>query len=533
MGGTTDTALVADTDPSDPDNVYMIAYENANQMAGKLKNFQSMVSGDGSMGIDKFVNDVYFLNYFKVNFSTGESDIIVTGTPETIEYITDGRGHVIGRIDRTSDVMDHFYVGEREVAKYDVHAGSKIEIAGLAPGGSSILAISYGEGDKRTLYNYQFGSSTLGGVYFSDPVYDVGGLLTDDWTNQISGVSWVDDKVQVKYFDPKIEHIEERIEHALPGQSVKVVSWDKTGQNYVIEADGPKNPDTFYLFSPQGGQLSIIASSYPDLTAADLGEERAIVYKSKDGTTIHAYLTLPPGKPAKNLPTVVLPHGGPEARDGIGFDYLAQFLASRGYAVIQPNFRGSFGYGAAFRDAGDGQWATGVLDDINGGTEQLIKDGIADPKRICIFGWSYGGYAALAAATFTPEHYACAASMAGVSDLQRNLDRVRDNYGEHSQALSIWEKRMGATIFEGDKLAAMSPASHADQVKAPILLMHSDKDITVYVDQSEDEQSALERAGKSVQFVKLEGDDHYLFHAETRIQMMKALEAFLAQHIGT
>ena len=164
---------------------------------------------------------------------------------------------------------------------------------------------------------------------------------------------------------------------------------------------------------------------------------------------------------------------------------------------------------------------------------QLIKDGVADPKRICIFGWSYGGYAALAAATFTPDLYACAASFAGVSDLQRDLNRTRTDYGEYSQALAIWEKRMAASISDSDKLAAQSPALHADRVKAPILLMHSDKDVTVNLEQSEEERDALERAGKKVQFVKTEGDDHYLLHTATRVQMLRTVEAFLAENIGT
>lgn len=532
-GGTTDTAAIADSDPADPDNVYMIAYESAAQMEGNHRNFQSLVTEDSSVSTEKWVADVYYLNYFKVNVNTGDSEILVRGTPETVNYFTDGKGHVIGRIDRTSDLMDHYYVGEREVAKYDVSRGDKIAVIGLGPDGTTMLAGSYGTGDNYSIYDYQFGASKIGDVRFSVPGLDLDDYVRDPYTHRIAGVSWIDDKVQFKYFDPVVDHVRERLERALPGQSIQIVSYDRAGENYVVRADAPRTPETYYIFSPKGGQLSLIGTSYPGLTSSDLGEQKAYPYKSKDGTPIHAYLTLPPGKPAKNLPTVILPHGGPEDRDEIRFDYLAQFLASRGYAVLQPNFRGSSGYGAHFRDAGDGQWASGVLDDINGGTEQLIKDGIADPKRICIFGWSYGGYAALAAATFTPEHYACAASMAGVSNLQRDLDRVRSDYGEYSQALSIWEKRIGARVTEGSKLAALSPASHADQVRAPILLMHSDKDVTVYVEQSEDEESALKSAGKTVQFVRLEGDDHYLLHSETRIQMLKTLEAFLAQHIGS
>jgi dipeptidyl aminopeptidase/acylaminoacyl peptidase len=311
-----------------------------------------------------------------------------------------------------------------------------------------------------------------------------------------------------------------------------VISRDAAAANYVIQADGPKNPTTYYLFNAKAGQLSIVGTAYPTLTAADLGDERPYVYKSQDGTDIHAYLTLPPGKAPKNLPVVVFPHGGPADRDALGFDWWAQFMASRGYAVLQPNFRGSNGYGVKFRDAGDGQWTGKVLEDINGGLQQLVRDGIADPKRACIVGASYGGYAALAAATFTPNLYACAVSYAGMSDLALDLDHTARDSGDHSQALTIWEKREGASRFEAGKLAAISPASHADQVKAPILLIHSDKDVTVYIEQSEREQSALQSAGKSVQFVKLEGDDHLLRQSAARIQMLKAIEPFLAAHIG-
>ncbi|HKD21194.1 MAG TPA: alpha/beta fold hydrolase [Rhizomicrobium sp.] len=531
--GTTDTAAIADMDPADPDHVYMVAYESGNEMGGgNQKNFQSLGSEGTPFASEKWVNDVFYLNFFKVSVSTGDSEIILHGTPETIRFVTDGRGHVIGRIDRTADLIDHFYVGAREVAKYDASKGDKLNIVGLTPDGNSLLAVSYGDKDFQSLFGYQFGSAGLGTEYFSTNGHDIDGLFKNEWTGRISGVAWMDDKMEYKYFDPNVQRIKERIEKALPGQSIEIVSSDQAQQNFVVRADAPKNPETFYLFTPKSGQLSIVGSAYPGLTAADLGEERAYPYASKDGTPIHSYLTLPPGKPAKNLPTIVLPHGGPEDRDLIRFDWLAQFFASRGYAVLQPNFRGSSSYGIKFRDAGDGQWNTGVLDDINAGTEQLIKDGIADPKRVCIFGWSYGGYAALAAATFSPNLYACAGSFAGVSDLQRMLDRTKSDYGEHSQDLAIWEKRMGASISDGSKLAALSPVRHADQVKAPILLMHSDKDVTVYFEQSEAERDALESAGKSVQFVKMEGDDHYLLHTETRVQMLKTVEAFLAQHIG-
>jgi dipeptidyl aminopeptidase/acylaminoacyl peptidase len=530
--GARDTAGIVDKDPADPDHVYMIAYETADQMAGKLRNFNSFVA-EGNSQSEKFVNDVYFLNFFKVSVSTGDTELVFHGRPETIEYVTDGRGHIVGRIDRTSDLKDHYLIGAREVATYDATGGDLLQIEGIAADGTQLTAASYGQSNTWGLYGYQFGSSSLGAPLFSDANYDMTYAFKDEWTGHVGGVSWIGDKVEYKYFDPAIEHIKTRIEHVLPGQSIAVISRDQASANFVIRAEAPKSPTTFYLFNTPTGQLSIVGSSYPSLTAADLGDEKPYLYKSADGTDIHSYLTLPPGRLAKNLPTIILPHGGPADRDELQFDWLAQFLASRGYAVLQPNFRGSDGYGVKFRDAGDGQWTGKVLEDINGGRAQLIKDGIADPKRVCIMGASYGGYAALAAATFTPDLYACAISYAGPSDLQRDLSRVKRDYGEHSQALSVWEKREGARISDTTKLEAMSPAMHANQVKAPILLIHSDKDVTVYLEQSEEERDALQSAGKTVQFVKLEGDDHNLRESATRIQMLKATEAFLAQHLGT
>jgi dipeptidyl aminopeptidase/acylaminoacyl peptidase len=527
----TNTANIVGQDPADPDHIFTQAVVSNTQMASdrlSANPFQNDQIGHS----EKFVNDDYFLSIFKVDVATGESKLVLHGSVNTVKFVTDGRGHVIGRIDRTEDLKDHYMIGAREVATYDAKGGDILSIEGVAFDGSSLTASSYGAGDTRGLYAYQFGAANVGAPLFSDPAYDLESVIPDDWTSRVGGVSWIDDKVEYKYFDPAVEHIKQRIEHALPGLSVAVISRDQTSTNFVISADGPKSPTTYYIFNAPAGQLSIVGSSYPGLTAADLGEERPYVYKSKDGTDIHAYLTLPPGKASKNLPTVIFPHGGPEDRDAVGFDWWAQFMASRGYAVLQPNFRGSLGYGARFRDAGDGQWTGKVLEDINGGLEQMIKDGIADPKRVCIVGASYGGYAALAAATFTPDHYACAASYAGMSDLALDLERTARDFGEHSQELSIWEKREGTTRSDSSKLAAMSPASHADMVKAPILLMHSEKDVTVYLEQSEREQSALQSAGKSVQFIKLEGDDHKIRQSATRIQMLKSLETFLAAHIG-
>lgn len=204
-------------------------------------------------------------------------------------------------------------------------------------------------------------------------------------------------------------------------------------------------------------------------------------------------------------------------------------MASRGYAVLQPNFRGSSGYGGKFLLAGDGEWGGKVQDDVQAGVRKLIADGIADPKRICIVGASYGGYMALAGATFSPDLYACAISYAGLSDLDRAL---YTGTTFESEGITIWKRRIGADV-DRHKAAAQSPANFADKVKIPILLIHGDKDTTVTIEQSRIEEKALKAAGRPVEFVTLEGDDHYLEFPQTRIQLLKEVERFLAAHIGT
>ncbi|MGD0865645.1 MAG: S9 family peptidase [Rhizomicrobium sp.] len=510
-------SVVLDQDPADPYDILMGAWET-----------------DALLHNDRMrYDDQFYFDLFRVSVATGVSSIVLHGSPYTNRFLTDGLGHPIGRIDQTKDLKEHLFVGEKEVASYDVSGGVEWNIQKLTEDGSVLAVESYEQGDKWGLYGLKLGDGTLGPALFLNPNFDMTGVLLDDKEARVIGASYTDDMPEFKYFDSAREQVEERLKRALPGQYVELVSKDATGANYVVLAGGPKNPDTFYLFSPATSQLSVVATTYPGLAPSDLGEVKPYPYKSRDGLDIHAYLTLPPGKTHKNLPTVIFPHGGPAARDDMEFDWWAQFMASRGYAVLQPNFRGSTGYGEAFQHAGYGEWAGKVQNDVSDGVQKLIADGIADPKRICIVGASYGGYAALAGATFNPNLYACAISYAGLADLQLFIDRDVASGGEETTSSSDWEAMMGAGKAETGKLDAESPYAHADQVKIPILLIHSSKDTTVPIEQSEIENKALQSAGKNVQFITLDGDDHYLSLGTTRIQLLKEVEKFLAANIGT
>jgi dipeptidyl aminopeptidase/acylaminoacyl peptidase len=253
---------------------------------------------------------------------------------------------------------------------------------------------------------------------------------------------------------------------------------------------------------------------------------RMIHYQAGDGLDIAAVLTLPPDIPAKNLPIVVLPHGGPGARDYPGFDWWAQAFASRGYAVLQPNFRGSTGYGETFRRAGFGEWGRKMQSDMSDGLQYLVSEGVVDPKRACIMGASYGGYAALAGVTLQKGVYRCAVSVAGVSDLGERAYTLLQERGSDSTLRRVLKQEIGS----GKDLTAVSPIYFAKSADAPILLIHGKDDIVVHYDQSADMAKALRKAGRPFEFVTLAGEDHWLSKSATRLAMLEAALAFVEKH---
>jgi len=255
---------------------------------------------------------------------------------------------------------------------------------------------------------------------------------------------------------------------------------------------------------------------------------RAVAFKAGDGMALTGYLTLPRARDPKGLPLVVFPHGGPAARDEPGFDWWAQAMASRGYAVLQVNYRGSDGLGEAFLSAGYGQWGRKMQTDLSDGVRYLAAGGIVDPKRVCIVGASYGGYAALAGATLDPGVYRCAVSVAGPAELRHFVAWSRQR--SDVTALRYWDRFMGAKSASDRRLADISPADHADLATAPILLIHGKDDTVVPFEQSQMMADALKKAGKPYAFVVLSREDHWLSRGDTRLQMLQATMDFLAKN---
>jgi dipeptidyl aminopeptidase/acylaminoacyl peptidase len=285
--------------------------------------------------------------------------------------------------------------------------------------------------------------------------------------------------------------------------------------------------DTYFYVDMTTHQADPIGPSYDGIDK--VAPVKWIDYRAADGRVIHAYLTLPLNKPAdaKNLPLIVMPHGGPHARDEPGFDWFSQALASRGYVVLQPQFRGSAGFDMDLLTAGFGEFGHKMQTDLSDGVRALAAQGLIDPKRVCIVGWSYGGYAALAGATLDTGIYRCAVSMAGVSDLRALLRYWHWPRNTVDRNERFWDRFLGVTDRDDPKLDAISPIKHVDKVTIPILLIHGRDDTVVPFDQSDDMADELKSAKKQYEFVVLKGEDHNASKSETRLQMLDAIVKFV------
>ena len=334
------------------------------------------------------------------------------------------------------------------------------------------------------------------------------------------------DREDQRFFDSILQARLEGLRKAL-GSYVSLVSWSRDRQQVVAVTSGGSDPGTYWLLN--GREAKVLAYAYPRIPDANVGEARGITYRAADGLEIHGVLTLPPGRDPRRLPLIVMPHGGPEAHDAIGFDWWAQAFAGRGYAVFQPNFRGSDNLGPEFRDAGFGEWGRKMQTDISDGVAELGRQGVVDPARICIVGASYGGYAALAGVTVQHGLYRCAVSVAGLADLNHMLDWEARLQGRDARnpTTRYWRRFMGVRQDEDPALRAISPARLAAQADAPVLLIHGADDTTVPIKQSQMMEQALKVAGKPVEMVVLKGEDHSLSQGATRTQMLQAAVKFV------
>lgn len=495
---------------------------------------------------------------WRVNVVTGAHTVVEEGASGTIGFIVDSTGTPVLRQDSVNSGRGFAWSRRgpgqttwTEIIRFrgasGANSGPTFEGVGpaLQPGQVFVLARREGQ-NTSGLYIYDTGTGQYVETVATNERFDISSAIRDTDNNRILAACYNAYRWTCDDLDDEFGARWESLQDVLGDQvDVRLISRAREDNSlWLIETNGPQDLGTFHLYDLTANTLSRLVQSRPQIQPAQLPTQRVVEYTTSDGQRQWGYLWIPPGvTDARNLPMIVVPHGGPEGRDTWGFDPFASSFASQGYAVFQPNFRGGGGSGRAFVEAGHRQWGQRMQADVADGTRYLIQQGIADANRICIAGWSYGGYVAFTATIENADLYRCSMAGAGVSDLLEMIDWVRfgendeiigGGSGVQSMSYRYWTEAIGDPGRDRDMLIRYSAARNADRVGIPLLIIHGDRDQTVPVSQSEIMERAMRRAGKPVRFVRLEDMDHYFSPdqgGQWRTVMVESL-AFFSEHIG-
>jgi dipeptidyl aminopeptidase/acylaminoacyl peptidase len=382
--------------------------------------------------------------------------------------------------------------------------------------------------DKTAIFEFDPITAKEGKLLFEHPEVDVDGLSYSRKRKVLTRISYTTWKDQRVFLDADTEAMYRAVEAELPGYEVAFTAGTKAEDKFIVVTYNDRTQGKRYLYDRTSGKLDYLAEVAPWLKEQELAEMKPVSYTSRDGLTINGYLTLPKGVAPAKLPVVVNPHGGPWARDSWGYNPEAQFLANRGFAVFQPNFRGSTGYGRKFWEASFKQWGRSMQDDVSDGVQWLVKQGIADPKRIAIYGGSYGGYSALAGAAFTPDLYAAVVDYVGVSNLFTFMETIPPYW---KPFLAMMYEMVGDPVQDKALLTEFSPAFHVDRIRAPLFIAQGANDPRVNKAESDQVVAALKKRGVTVEYMVKDNEGHGFQNEENRLEFYTAMERFLAGHL--
>jgi dienelactone hydrolase len=458
--------------------------------------------------------------------------------PDADEYITDGRGVVrimgvgvtatANTTNQASGITDYLYRAPGSQDWHKLSEYNSLERSGFNPYAvdpEHNVAIGLQKTDGRfAVYSVSLDSALAKQLLYANPDVDVEGLVTIGRQDRVVGAYYATDRIRIVYFDAGVKQLLAALGRALPQQPIVYVVDSSADENVMlIIAGSDSDPGVYYLFDKKARHLDTFLVARNELEGVKLASVKAISYPSSDGVQVPAYLTLPPGATSpKGLPAIVLPHGGPSARDYWGFDWLSQFYASRGFVVLQPEFRGSAGYGDAwFKENGFKSWKVAIGDVVAAG-HWLIDQGV-NPHTLGILGWSYGGYAALQSAVVEPDLFKAVVAIAPVTDLAAAKEEYRRWSGYYYVSTMIGD---GPHVREG------SPLQNAEKIKAPVLLFHAALDRNVSIEQSKSMAERMKAVGGRCELVTWDDLDHQLDDSEARTLMLRKSEAFLRQGFG-
>ena len=475
---------------------------------------------------NKEVFDVY-----RLNINTGELTKIAENPGNITGWVTDHNGKL--RIAITTDGTNSsllYRATEQEAFKVILTTDFKESLSPLFFDfdNKNLFVTSNIGRDKAAIVKINPETGKELDNIFEHPDVDAGGLFYSRKRKVLTAVTFTTWKKYRKYLDGQTEQLFKNLEAKLPGYEISLSSSTKDENTFIVRTYSDRSLGAYYIYTFSTNTLTSIGEVSPWLKENKLAEMKAISFRSRDGFLIHGYLTLPKGKDPKNLPVVINPHGGPWARDNWGFNPEVQFLANRGYAVLQLNFRGSTGYGRQFLEASFKQWGQNMQNDITDGVNWLIKEGIADQKRVAIYGASYGGYATLAGITFTPDLYTCAIDYVGVSNLLSFMQTIPPYWKPY---LEMMYEMVGNPETELEMLKAASPVFHVDKIKSPLFVAQGAKDPRVNINESNQIVEALKKRGVEVEYMVKENEGHGFSNEENQFEFYKAMEKFLKKHM--
>jgi len=475
--------------------------------------------------------DPQVFDVYRVNIHTGESKRVAENPGNVVGWQTDHAGQVRAAI--TSDGLSTTLLyrdKESDDFRPIITTDYKTQVspAFFTFDNKQMYALSNRGRDTLALVTIDPAKPEAEKEIFDPGTVDIAGAGYSRARKVLTMAAYETDKPQRKFFDEETEALYARLQKHIPDYEFALQGWTRDEKTFVVAAYNDKTPGARYIYDSVADTLTKLADINPALPEEKMAEMRPISYTSRDGLTIHGYLTLPVGRDPKNLACIVNPHGGPWARDSWAYNPEVQFLANRGFCVLQMNFRGSTGYGRAFWEASFGQWGLKMQDDITDGVKWLVDQGIADPKRIGIYGGSYGGYATLAGVAFTPDLYAAAVDYVGVSNLFTFMNTIPPYW---KPLLAKMQDMVGDPVKDKERLTATSPALHVDKIKTPLFIAQGARDPRVNKDESDQVVEALRKRGVEVQYMVKENEGHGFHNDENKFEFYEAMEKFFVDHL--
>ncbi len=497
-------------------------FDDWRDIAGKEKEMM--------IGLNK--RDNRFFDPYSINIETGELKVLFENDKNYDSWFTDHTG-VIRIASKTDGVNTTYYQRTTEAAPFDSFLTTtykdQFAIQFFTFDNKNIYVSSNIGRDKTSIVEYDLAAKKEVKEIYANAEYDVDGLSYSEKRKVLTHASFTSWKRENHFLDAETEAEYKKMQDKFKGYEIGIYGNNNAEDKFVVWTGNDKVAARYYFYDKKTGDTKFLADAFPWLKEEHMATMKPVEYKSRDGLTIHGYLTLPKGYEAKNLPVVINPHGGPWARDDWGFNNEAQMFANRGYAVLQMNFRGSTGYGKEFWLKSQKQWGKTMQDDITDGVQWLIKEGIADPKRVAIYGGSYGGYATLAGVTYTPDLYACAVDYVGVANMFTFMKTIPP-YWEPYKAM--FYEMVGDPVKDSALLAAASPVLHAGNIKTPLFVAQGANDPRVNKAESDQMVEALKKRGVAVDYMVKNDEGHGFANENNRLDFYKAMDKFFDKYLS-